>query len=400
VGGDSLKRRAQTAVSDAAEVVVGLSRRIHAHPELAMEEEQAAMWCADALARSGFDVTPGYLDVPTAFAATAGDGPLHVLYCAEYDALPGVGHACGHNVIAASAVAAGIGLAAVAEDIGCRVTVLGTPAEEAVGGKAILAARGAFDGVDAALMVHPSPVDVAILPYLAVESLIVRVRGEAAHASLVTDRSGNALDATVEVHRMLSHSDFTEWERCHGIITNGGAVPNVVPEETEAYYYVRARTAEDLDRLRDRIVDQIETVVRQAGCTLELPATRDLRYREVKHNRPLARAYTANAELLGRTFLDQKYVSPAFAASTDMGNVSQLVPAIHPTIGIDSLPHMNHMRGFATAAAKPAADMAALQGGTALAWTGIDLAITDGMLDDVRADFAATDSTGEAADAK
>src|SRR5215468_4879044 len=177
------KDGARERLAAAETELFALSRRIHARPELAFEEEHAAGWLADALDAAGFRVERGVCDLPTAFVARAGSGPLHVAICAEYDALPDIGHACGHNVIAASAVGAGLALARVADDVGLTISVLGTPAEENAGGKVVLLERGAFAGVHAAMMVHPAPLDIVEPPMIAIQQFDVHYRGKAAHAS-------------------------------------------------------------------------------------------------------------------------------------------------------------------------------------------------------------------------
>src|SRR6266849_4118514 len=177
------------------ERLVALSHRIHANPELAFEEERAARWTAEVLSEAGFAVDSGICDLPTAFVARAGSGPLHVAICAEYDCLPGIGHACGHNIIAAMAAGAGIAAARVADDVGLTVRVVGTPAEEGGGGKILLLERGAFTGVHAAMMVHPAPVDAAEPPVLALTQFRVRYTGKEAHASAFPEFGINAADA-------------------------------------------------------------------------------------------------------------------------------------------------------------------------------------------------------------
>lgn len=392
---DGLKDRARRAAGDVGESIVALSHDLHAHPELAMEEAYAHELLASTLERAGFDVSRHAYDLETAFEAEVGggDGPL-VVICAEYDALPRIGHACGHNVIGAGSVGAGLVLAGLAAELGVRIRVLGTPAEEAVGGKAILVQRGAFDGVDAALMVHPAPLDIREAPALAVNDLVVTVHGTAAHASLTRSRRGNALDGLVEVYRLLVEHPFGDWERCHGVITHGGDVPNVVPEETVGHWFVRARTEMDVAELADRLRSEIDAAVGGAGSTVEFSSAMQV-YREMKHNHVLAATYEANAEALGREFVPQMLIGPESASSTDMGNVSQVVPAIHPMIGIESAPYLNHQRGFAAAAAAPAADRAVHDAALAMAGTVIDLATDADLLGAIRADFAATDSLGD-----
>lgn len=399
-GGDGagLKEVAAAAAGRVRDAIVALSHDLHANPELAMQEHHAHNLLSGVLEVAGFEVTRHAHDLETAFRAETGDGEgPRVVICAEYDALPRIGHACGHNLIGASAVGAGLVLGELAAATGVRVCVLGTPAEEAIGGKAILVERGAFDDVDVALMVHPAPLDIRAAPALAVNDLVVTVRGSAAHASLTRSRRGNALDGLVEVYRLLRDHPVGDWERCHGVITHGGDVPNVVPEEASGHWFVRARTDLDVVELAARLRDEIELATGASGCTVEFASAMEL-YREMKHNSVLAGTYQGNAEALGREFVPQTLIGPESASSTDMGNVSQVVPAIHPMIGIDSLPHMNHQRGFAAAAAAPAADRAAVDASLAMAHTVIDLATDDTLLTAVRAEFLSTDSTGDPID--
>src|SRR5205085_1884714 len=224
--------------------LVELSHRIHAHPEIKWEEEQASAWVAEALTQYGFTVEAGICDLPTAFQAKAGSGPLHVVVCAEYDALPGIGHACGHNIIAASAVGAGVALAEVADDLGFTVRVMGTPAEEGGGGKILLLKGGAFDGAHLAMMTHPAPIDIAEWPIIAAQQFRVRYTGKEAHASAYPELGRNAADAltVAGVAIGLLRQHIYAGDRVHGIVTHGGEAPNIVPAHTEAEYIVRGAT--------------------------------------------------------------------------------------------------------------------------------------------------------------
>src|SRR5205809_6281089 len=235
--------------------LVALSHRIHAHPELAFEEERASTWCAEALDAAGFTVERGVCDLPTAFVARAGSGPLHLALCAEYDCLPGIGHACGHNIIAAIAVGAGVAAARVADDVGLTVSVLGTPAEERGGGKVLLLERGAFAGVHAALMVHPAPVDAVEPPTLAWSHFDVHYTGKAAHASAFPEFGVNAADAITVAQTAIGllRQHIRATDRIHGIVTQGGEAPNIVPAHTTAKFYVRARTLAELDNIRSKV---------------------------------------------------------------------------------------------------------------------------------------------------
>jgi len=374
---DALRAAAKREVDGAADALVELSHTIHAHPELAFEEEQSSRWVAEALAGAGLEVDFGVCDLPTAFVATAGHGPLTIGICAEYDALPGIGHACGHNVIAAAAVGAGAALAKVADDAGITVKVLGTPAEEGGGGKILMLDRGAFDGVHAALMVHPAPMEQQQMDCLAVSHFDVFFHGKAAHASAFPERGINAADALTvsQVAIGVLRQHFRAGNQVHGIVTKGGDAPNIVPADTSAKYYVRARTLRELAELEPRVVRCFEAGSVATGATYEIRHASPP-YSEFRADPDLAAAYRRCAEQVGRTFVDFG-ASPAGelkGGSTDMANVSLALPAIHPLLGIDSLPAVNHQPEFTAAAVTPAADRAVVEGALAMAWTTIEAA--------------------------
>jgi amidohydrolase len=375
------KTAARERIEQARERLLALSHRIHAHPELAMEEERACAWLCDDLAEAGFAVEPGVGGLPTAFAARSGPGPLRVVVCAEYDALPAIGHACGHNVIAAMAAGAGVGLAAVADQIGVEVTVLGTPGEESAGGKIVLLDKGAFAGAHAALMVHPTPLDVVELPIIALNQLSIRYLGKEAHAAAFPELGVNAADAMVVAQTAIGllRQHLRPTDRAHGIVTKGGDAPNVVPAHTEGTWLVRARDLGELQEVEAKVRRCFEAGALATGAKVEITPDHPP-YAEMHHDAALAAAYRRNAEALGRRFVDEQDVE-RMTASTDMGNVSLALPSIHPAIGIDSLPAVNHQREFTAHCTTPAADKAVLDGAVAMAWTAIDAA-TDQQLRD------------------
>jgi amidohydrolase len=368
-------------IGGARDRLTGLSHRLHAHPEIAWQETQAAAWVAAELADGGFEVQTGACDLPTAFIARAGSGPLHLGICAEYDALPGVGHACGHNIIAAAAVGAGLALAAAADELGITVTVFGTPAEEGGGGKVFMLERGAFAGVHAAMMIHPGPVDVAEARPFAVSHLRVRYRGQATHAAAYPEQGINAADAftVAQVAIGLLRQQLLPSTRVHGVVTHAGDAPNIIPETTEGRWYVRAESLDELAALEPRIRRCFEAGALATGCELEIGAEAPP-YAEFRNDPDLLPLYRANAERLGREFLPSDssgaggMAGRMNRASTDMGNVSLVVPSIHPYIGIDSLPAVNHQKEFAAHCVTAAADQALLDGATGLAWTAADAA--------------------------
>ena len=342
-----LKAGARAAVDAARGDLVALSRRIHANPELGYEEERASGWLAEALDAAGFAVERGVCGLPTAFRATRGAGPLHIVVCAEYDALPGIGHACGHNVIAASAA----------------------------GGKIHLLERGAFDGVHAAMMTHPAPWDVAVWPIVAATFFEARYHGKAAHASGFPELGINAADALTVAQTSIGllRQHIRSTDRVHGIVTRGGDAFNIVPAFTSADYAVRARTLDELRDVHEKVMRCFEAGALATGATLEVVGG-DKPFAHLEHDLPLAELYRRNAEQLGRRFPSPGEPSPATPVSTDMGNVSLALPSIHPAIGVDSLPAVNHQPEFAAACATPAADQAVYDGAVAMAWTMLDAA--------------------------
>jgi amidohydrolase len=372
------KAGAQERFNSVQPSLLALSHQIHAHPELGFEEEKSATWVADALANAGFAVETGVCDLPTAFIARAGSGPLHIAICAEYDALPGIGHACGHNLIAAMAVGAGIAAAKVADEVGLTVSVIGTPAEEVgdAGGKILLLERGAFKGVHAAMMAHPAPFDVVEMPIIAASMFEVRYTGKEAHASAFPELGVNAADALTIAQTAIGllRQHIRPTDRIHGIVTKGGDAPNIVPAHTAAKYIVRAKTIRDLDDIRAKVLRCFEAGALATGAKLSIIGGQKP-YAEMQHDPDIAAAYRRNAEALGRV---SRTPSPSFdraAGSTDMGNISLAIPSIHPAIGINSLPAVNHQPEFTAHCITEAADKAVLDGGLAMAWTAIDLAM-------------------------
>lgn len=366
-----VKAVAQGVIEQAREELLSLSHTIHGFSETAFEEVRSSACVGDSLDRAGFAVEVGYGGIPTAVRAVAGNGPLRVVICAEYDALPGIGHACGHNVISAAAVGAGIALAVGADDMGLEVVVLGTPAEEAGGGKVLLLEAGAFDSAHLAMMVHPAPFDVAAPPVVAIEWLEISYKGREAHASAFPEQGINAADALVvaqvAIGLLRQHLDGTD--RVHGIVTEAGTAANIIPALGEASYMVRTPHIDQLDALRTRVEACFEAGALATGAELTLTRPNPP-YSHLEHHAGLAERYRRNAERLGRSFYEGN-VPPV---STDMGNVSVYLPTIHPFIGIDSLPAVNHQPGFTDAAARPPADQAVIDGAVALAWTAIDAA--------------------------
>ena len=386
----ALKERLRADVEARAAVLLDASHQIHSHPELNYEEHFAHDLLTSLLESEGLAVERGAFDLDTAFVARAGTGGPTIAVLCEYDALPGIGHACGHNIIATAGLGAGLAAAAVAEQAGGRVVVLGTPAEEGGGGKILMAQRGAFDGVDAALMVHPAGADLARMDVIAVQELTATYTGEAAHAAAFPHRGRNALDAAVlgyiNVAALRQHIRPTE--RVHGIFTEGGDKANIVPARAQTQWMVRSRSIRTLAPLKERVEACLRAGATAASCEVDI-AWKPVVYADMLDNEVMVDLYTANAAALGRQVLaaDPKL---AVVGSTDMGNVSYLVPSIHPMIQAAPLGVPIHTAAFAEHAVGEPGDRAVIEGAIAMAWTIADLWLGDGALTAARAEFAAT----------
>ena len=369
-------------VEDRREQLVSLSHSIHADAELGFEEHTSSARVAEALQDAGFDVTHGTAGLDTAVVATAGSGPLQIGICAEYDALPGVGHACGHNIIAAAGVGAALALAEVADDIGVTVRLLGTPAEEGGGGKVLMLDAGSFDGLHAAMMVHPAPFDLAETRTLAVTHVDVRYGGRSAHAAAFPEMGRNAADAltVAQVGIGLLRQHIGPDARIHGIVTDGGDAPNIVPERAGGTWLVRHETLDELAELYPRARACFEAGALATGTELEVRSTGPA-YSEFDNDQDLVALYRGHAEQLGREFPDLGQLADRMRGSTDMANVSLEMPTIHPMISIEADGAVNHQPGFTAACITDSADVAVRDGALAMARTVVSAA-SDGQLRD------------------
>jgi amidohydrolase len=366
--------------------LVELSHAIHAEPELAFEEYRSCAKAQALVAERGFEITPRAGGLDTAFRADFGSGPLVVGVCAEYDALPEIGHACGHNIIAASAVGAALALAEVADELGLTVALVGTPAEEAGGGKALLLEAGTFDDVAAAVMVHPGPADIAAARSLALSEVIVDYRGKESHAAVAPHLGVNAADAVTvaQVAIGLLRQQLAPGQLAHGIVTNGGQAVNVIPGHATLQYAMRAVESESLRDLEGRMFACFAAGALAAGCEYEIDSPAPP-YEELKPDKWLADVCREEMRRLGRQPVAPEKEAGLPMGSTDMGNVTHVLPGIHPVIGVDAGGATVHQRAFAAAAAGPSADRAVLDGAIMLARTVVHLAQTPDERDRVLA---------------
>ncbi len=373
-----------TVIDRRNEQLLALSHAVHGDAEIGFEEHTSSQRVADALDGAGFAVQHGVGRLDTAVHATFGSGPLHVGICAEYDALPGIGHACGHNVIAAAAVGAGLALAEVADEVGLTVHVLGTPAEEGGGGKILMMEDGAFDGLHAAMMVHPAPFESSVFPCLAVQHFDVRYTGRSAHASAFPQMGINAADAltVAQVGIGLLRQHIKPTDRIHGIVTDGGDAPNIVPERTAGQWYARAADLAQLAELYPRVQACFEAGAIATGATVHFDEPGPA-YSEFLHDEQLVGLWEREAQQAGRVFPDDD-LPRELAGSTDMANVSLAMPTIHPMLAIETDGAVNHQPEFTAACIRPSADRAVLQGAAGMARTAVaaadDAAVRERLL--------------------
>ena len=369
------KTLARTRLEEIEPRLREISRWMYDHPEVAYEEHETSATLAGFLRDAGFEVEHPAYGLDTAFAARAGSSGPEVVICAEEDALPGVGHACGHNIIAAAALGAGYALLPLADELGFRLTVLGTPAEEHYGGKVDLIEAGAFEGAAMAMMVHPTPEDVVDSNVIAVAHIDVHFHGKEAHASAYPQLGRNALDAFVQAYVNVStlRQAIYPTDKIHGIIREGGDAPNIIPGYTRSSWYVRAQTRERLDELFPRVAACFEAAATATGCRVEIEHVGHT-YDDMVHNPTLVELYAANSAALGRPMPRGADLPPDRSGSTDMGNVSKIVPSIHPMLGIDPGQAVNHQPEFAAHTVTPDGDRAIHDGALAMAWTVIDVA--------------------------
>jgi amidohydrolase len=376
---DALRDAAETLIDQEREALLALSHAIHGDAEVGFEEHTSSRRVAEALAAGGFEVQHGAAGLDTAVVASAGTGPLTVAICAEYDALPGIGHACGHNVIAAAAVGAGLALAPLADELGLTVRVLGTPAEEGGGGKIIMLREGSFDGANLAMMVHPAPYEAARMPCLAVQHFDVRYQGVSAHASAYPQLGVNAADAltVAQVAIGLLRQHIKPTDRIHGIVTDGGDAPNIVPERTAGQWYARAATLAELKELYPRVQACFEAGAIATGATVTFDEPGPA-YSEFAHDEELIGLWETEARAIGRQ-LPEEPMDENIAGSTDMANVSLGMPTIHPMLGIETGGAVNHQPGFTAACITADADRAVRDGALAMARTTIAAATAEAV---------------------
>jgi amidohydrolase len=369
---EKLKVQACSLIDKNAEVLVNVSHEIHDHPEQNYEEVFASELLVRTATSLGVPVDLGAFDCATGFSGDVGSGPT-VCIMSEYDALPDIGHGCGHNIIAAAGLGAAIALASIADATGGRVRYMGTPAEEGGGGKILMARNGALVGVDLAMMVHPADADLATIDAIALQQLLVEYTGQESHAAAAPQLGRNALDAAVLGYMAVAtlRQHILPTERIHGIFLKSGEKPNIVPREASSEWYVRSDNVTSLAALKPRVLASLESGAHACGCSVshEWIGTA---YADMVTNDTMGTMYAHNALTLGRTVTDPRHGGHRVVGSTDMGNVSHLVPSIHPMIASAPAGISIHTKQFAQFARSPMADQAVLDGAKAMAMTAID----------------------------
>ena len=383
---EKLKTSITRQIDAGAHQLSDLTLRIHSNPELGFQEVKAATWLTQYLEENGFAIERGICELPTAFRASYGQGKPAIAILAEYDALPNLGHACGHNLIAVSAIGAGVASKPAVDQLGGSILVIGTPAEELYAGKAIMADREAFNNLDIAMMVHPGTQDTATSPALACQNLTVEFFGKAAHAAARPEAGINALEAMLQsfaaINSLRQHIKSTA--RIHGIITDGGEAANVVPAHSAGNFIVRAEDDAYLDELGQKVLNCFTGAATASGARLEYKWD-DMRYASMRNNLTLAQLFVQNMQILGRK-VQLASQSRAFG-STDMGNVSQLVPGIQPVVAIAPAEVLTHSPEFASAAASQAGIKGLLDAAKALAMTVVDLLASPETMTKVKEEF-------------
>jgi amidohydrolase len=368
------QQRILQAIDFASPRIFTISHEIHSHPELGYQEVFASNLLCEALEEQGFVVERGYVGIPTAFCARKGNGQgPRVAFLAEYDALPEIGHACGHNIIATSALSAGIGLGTVVGELGGEVWVIGTPAEETDGAKVIMVNKGAFNEIDAALMVHPHEGTYYLTESLALDAIEVEFFGRPSHAAAAPWEGVNALDALLMTFNSLNalRQQVRPDARIHGIVLNGGAAPNIIPDHTIGRFYIRAKKRAYLDELHQKFMACVQGAATATGTRYETRLYENP-FDDMQNNLVLAeRMRNYLTDVCGVKDVKR---APEMFGSIDMGNVSYVVPGVHVLVDVaQGKPLFPHTHEFRAAVCTPYADAMILRAGKALALTGYDV---------------------------
>ncbi|MEM7130376.1 MAG: M20 family metallopeptidase [Chloroflexota bacterium] len=391
-----LKARVCDYIDEMAPRLIQISHQIHANPEIAFEEHESMKLLADTVDSNGYAVERGVAGLDTAFVAESsrGEGPT-VAFIAEYDALPGLGHACGHNIIGTAATGAALAMQAIREEVDGTVKLIGTPAEEGGGGKVIMAEHNVFDDLDAAMMIHPGTKAMTTRTTLASNKITFEFFGKPSHAAASPEKGINALDACIQTFNNINalRQHLKPDVRIHGIITHGGDAVNVTPEYTSALFSVRAADSDYSFEVLQKVIACAEGGALAAGATMKYDHM--MHYAQRIANPTLARLFGENISGLGERVQEPAPGEPM--GSSDMGNVSQIVPSIHPYVTIAKMGTGGHTQAFAEASASPWGDQALLRSAKAMAMTAVELLTQPEVMQQVKAEFAETVDPEDAA---
>jgi len=364
-----------------------ISNHLYENPELGDEEYESMKLLVNFLRSHEFEVETGMVDRPTAFKAEfkgKKPGPT-IAYLAEYDALPGIGHGCGHNLIATMSVGAGVVLSKQVQEIGGTVIVFGTPAEETNGAKVPMSEQGIFNDVDVAMMVHPADVSSESGASLAMDAIQFSFTGKASHAAAAPEEGINALDGVIQLFNGINalREHLPTDIRIHGIISEGGKAANIVPEKAVAQFYIRAEKREDLNEVVEKVKNIANGAASMTGATVDI-SNYELSYDNMITNNPLSNTFTKNLQTYS-----QQPVCPAKSAagSADMGNVSQVVPSIHPYVGLNEPGLTFHTKEFADKTITEDGNEAIANAVVALAQTGYDVISDQELLERIKKAF-------------
>lgn len=383
---DKLKAAIVKDIDTRSRQLADISKKLHDNPETAMTERKAVAWLTSFLEENEFYVEKGIYELATAFRAVYGKGKPSIGFLAEYDALPKLGHACGHNLIATATIAAGIASKLTADEYGGRIIIYGTPGEEGDAGKALMAERGAFRDLDAVMICHPGGGNEVVLNALACQTLEVEFIGKAAHAAAEPESGINALEAMILSYNAINslRQHIKDKARIHGIITDGGEAANIVPAHTAATFLVRATDNTYLDKLKDKVLDCFAGAAIATGATLKYKWA-DVCYEVMNNNMTMAKLFRKNMQAVGRP-IPLGNVNK-FGGSSDVGNVSSLAPTIQPYVGIASDTVLIHSAEFEKVTGSQEALNIMLDAAKAMAMTAADLMAEPDTLRTVREEF-------------
>ena len=371
----SYKNEFKSSLDSLYESLCDVSDWMYENPELGFQEFKTSKYLVDYIQNYSKPVNFPSHGLETAFDVTFGkEGPLSVI-CVEYDALPEIGHACGHNIIATASIGAGLGLKDIATKLGIRVKLLGTPAEEGGGGKIILINEGAFEDASCSMMIQPGYEDVVNPTFTTIEQYTVEFFGKDAHAAGAPDQGINALDAQIQlfVNASTYRQQMVQSNRMHGVISEGGFKPNIIPSYTKSEWYLRSLDADGLNQLEEDFYNFANAAALSTKCEVKITSP-DYRYQEINNNETLYKLFMENAKDVGREMILQEDATRPGLGSTDMGNVSQIFPSIHPMLGIGEKEAVNHQPEYAAATIKPGGHKAIFDGAYGMGATIIDLA--------------------------